>query len=205
MSIWSDIQDRSSGETVRKEDPPKKMQGAPGMYLKKVNGKEIYYYVNDNDAIIEIVNVRPNTFEDGFYYQTGCTVDIEINVYNDDFSEKKHLTLEDVDTGQSCWDWFDGYWEGVTECVLQWEDEKGNYDGPEEDRELFLALKRCEEEGLDFFDEYDWKDFRTEQDYIDDCWDLITNTDYTHDQMAELDTIKKDIPRFEDLSDYDED
>ena len=68
-----------------------------------------------------------------------------------------------------------------------------------------MALKRCEEEGLDFFDEYDWKDFRTEQDYIDDCWDLITNTDYTHDQMAELDTIKKDIPRFEDLSDYDED
>ena len=169
------------------------------MYLKVVDGKEIYYYINDNGAIIEIVDVRPNTFEDGFYFETGCTVDIDVNVYNDDFSKKVSLHLEDVDTKESCWDWFDGYWEGVTECVLQMVDDKGNYIGVEEDRELFLALKRCEDEGLDFFEEYNWEDFRTEQDYIDDCWDLITNTDYTHDQMAELDAIKKEIPRFEDL------
>ena len=199
MSTWGDMIKRAEGEATRKEDIQEPMQGAPGMYVKEINGKEIYYYVNDNGAIIEIVDVRPNTFEDGFYYQTGCTVDIDINVYNGDFSKKKSLFLEDVDTGQSCWDWFDGYWEGVKECVLQWEDDKGNYDGPEEDRELYLALKRCEDEGLDFFEEYNWEDFRTEQDFIDDCWDLITNTDYTHDQMAELDAIKKEIPRFEDL------
>lgn len=173
------------------------MQGAPGMYVNEVEGKEIYYYVNDNGAIIEIVDVRPNTFVDGFYYETGCTVDIDINVYNDDFSVRVPFSLKDVDTKVSCWDWFDGFWEGVEESVLMWEDDEGNYDGPEKDRELYLALKRCKDEGLDFFDEYDWRAFLSEKDYEDHCWELITNTDYTHDEMAQLDVIKKDIPKIE--------
>ena len=173
--------------------PP--MQGAPGMYVKEVDGKEIYFYVNDNGAIIEIVDVRPNTFEDGFYFETGCTVDIDINVYNDDFSIKKSFFLKDVDTKESCWDWFDGFWEGELEYILSCEDENGNYDGREEDKEFYLAAKKCEENGWDFCDHYDWEDFRTEQDYEDYCWELITNTDYTNDQMAQLDVIKKGIPK----------
>ena len=69
------------------KDEQKKMQGAPGMYMKEVDGKEIYYYINDNGAIIEIVDVRPNTFVDDYYPETGCTVDIDINVYNNEFTE----------------------------------------------------------------------------------------------------------------------
>ena len=80
-------------------DSQKKMQGAPGMYLKVVDGKEIYYYINDNGAIIEIVDVRPNTFEDGFYFETGCTVDSDVNVYNDDFS--KNESDENINKNES--------------------------------------------------------------------------------------------------------
>ena len=171
------------------------MQGAPGMYMKEVDGKEIYYYINDNGAIIEIVDVRPNTFVDDYYPETGCTVDIDINVYNDDFTEKVSFTLKDVDTKEHCRDWFDDYWEEELEYILDCEDEDGNYDGPEKDKDFYLAAKECQENGIDFFDEYNWKSFRTEKDYEDYCWDLITNTDYTHDQMAELDAIKKEIPK----------
>lgn len=57
-----------------------------------INGQSMYYYVNDNGAIIEIVEVKTNTFEEGLY--RCCTVDIDINVYNDDFSVKVPFTLK---------------------------------------------------------------------------------------------------------------
>ena len=162
-----------------------------------IKGKEIIFYVNDNGAIIEIKDVRPNTFEDGFYYKTGCTVDVDINIYSDDFKVKIPRTLEDVDTGTSCWDWFDGYWECELEYILDCEDEDGNYDGPEEDKAFYEAAKKCRDNGWDFCDKYDWEKFRTEKDYEEYCWDLITNTDYTFDQIARTDAISKGVRKID--------
>ena len=56
----------------------------------------MYFYTNSRGASVEIVEVRPNTFEDGFYYTTGCTVDIDVNIYNDDFSDLWAAALLDV-------------------------------------------------------------------------------------------------------------
>ena len=161
-----------------------------------VDGKKVYFYTNSRGATVEIVEVRPNTFEDGFYYTTGCTVDIDVNIYNDDFSVKIPRTLSDVDTGISCGDdYFEGYIEGELDYILSWEDSEGNYDGPEKDKAFYLAAKRCRDEDLDFCDEYDWRDFRTEEDYEEYCWSLITETDWTFDDMSRLDAIDKGIEK----------
>ena len=42
----------------------------------KINGKSVYCYVNDNGANIEVVKVKPNTFEEGL--RKCCIVDIDI-------------------------------------------------------------------------------------------------------------------------------
>ena len=98
-------------------------------------GRKCIFYTNSRGATVEIVEVRPNTFEDGFYYTIGCTVDIDVNIYNDDFSVKIPRTLSDVDTGVSCGDdYFEGYIEGELDYILSWEDSEGNYDGPEKDK-----------------------------------------------------------------------
>ena len=167
-----------------------------------VDGKELHFYVNRNGATIEIVDVRPNTFEDGFFYDTGCTVDIDINIYNDDFSVKIPRTLKDVDTGISCGDdYFDGFIEGELDSILFCVDRDGNYDGPEKDRAFYLAAKRCRDEELDFCSEYDWQRFRTEEDWEDYCWSMITNTDYTFDEMSRLDAIDTGIEKIGDSRD----
>lgn len=89
-----------------------------------INGLPINHYVNDNGAIIEIVEVKPNTFEDGIY--RCCTVDIDINVYNDDFSVKVPLTLKNVDTGITCFDWFGDYLEDVLDSVITSNEDKAS-------------------------------------------------------------------------------
>lgn len=98
----------------------------------------MYYYVNDNGAIIEIVEVKTNTFEEGLY--RCCTVDIDINIYNDDFSVKVPFTLKNVDSGITCFDWYGDYLEDMYESVVGFnEDKDGNYIGDEEDRAFYEA------------------------------------------------------------------
>ena len=161
-----------------------------------INGQSIYYYVNDNGAIIEIVEVKTNTFEEGLY--SCCTVDIDINVYNDDFSVKVPFTLKNVDSGITCFDWYGDYFEDMYESVVGFnEDKDGNYIGDEEDRAFYEAAKECDKD-LDEFS-YVLKQYRSEEDYVDWCWDTVTTCVYDDEDL--LTGLFKDITKIEKAED----
>ncbi len=66
---------------------------------------------NERGANLAIGDVRPNTYHD----YGGCTMDVEILVYSDDFSKKVSFWIEDYDTGYSGESWMDGYFEDELE------------------------------------------------------------------------------------------
>ena len=62
---------------------------------------------NERGANLAIGEVRPNTYND----YSGCTMDVEIIVYSDDFKRSISFWLEDIDTGYSGESWMDGYYD----------------------------------------------------------------------------------------------
>ena len=71
---------------------------------KVIDGKKIRYFVNENGANIEIVKVEPNSFGDWWAYST---IDVYINIYNDDFSRQASFYVEGFNTGVTGESWFD--------------------------------------------------------------------------------------------------
>lgn len=71
---------------------------------KVIDGKKIRYFVNENGANIEIVKVEPNSFGDWWAYST---IDVYINIYNDNFSRKASFYVEGFNTGVTGESWFD--------------------------------------------------------------------------------------------------
>lgn len=74
-------------------------------YTKIIDGKEIHYFVNEKGANIEVERIEPNTFSWMVVY---CTVDLYINIYNDDFTRKVSFVVENFSTGIEGESWFDG-------------------------------------------------------------------------------------------------
>ena len=74
-------------------------------YTKIIDGKEIHYFVNDKGAIIEVVKIEPNRFNWTVAY---CTIDLYINIYNDDFTRKVSFMVENFSTGIEGESWFEG-------------------------------------------------------------------------------------------------
>ena len=74
-------------------------------YTKIINGKEIHYFVNDKGAKIEVERIEPNTFSWCVVY---CTVDLYINIYNDDFTRKVSFRVDNFSTGIEGESWFEG-------------------------------------------------------------------------------------------------
>ena len=60
---------------------------------------------NKRGANLAIGEVLPNTYND----YSGCTMDVEIIVYSDDFKRSFSFWLENIDTGYSGESWMDGY------------------------------------------------------------------------------------------------
>lgn len=73
-------------------------------YTKIIDGKEIHYFVNEKGANIEIERIEPNTFSWMVVY---CTVDLYINIYNDDFTRKVSFIVENFSTGIEGESWYD--------------------------------------------------------------------------------------------------
>ena len=73
-------------------------------YTKIIDGKEIHYFINDNGAIIEVEKIEPNTFSWMVVY---CTVDLYINIYNDDFTRKVSFLVENFSTGIEGESWYE--------------------------------------------------------------------------------------------------
>lgn len=86
-------------------------------YSKTIDGKEIHYFVNDKGANIEVVKIEPNTFSWCVVY---CTVDLYINIYNDDFTRKVSFMVENLSTGIEGESWFE-------------DEEEADYEPTEED------------------------------------------------------------------------
>ena len=74
-------------------------------YTKIIDGKEIHYFVNEKGANIEVERIEPNTFSWMVVY---CTVDLYINIYNDDFTRKVSFMVENFSTGIEGESWFEG-------------------------------------------------------------------------------------------------
>ena len=74
-------------------------------YTKTIDGKEIHYFVNEKGANIEVERIEPNTFSWMVVY---CTVDLYINIYNDDFTRKVSFMVENFSTGIEGESWFEG-------------------------------------------------------------------------------------------------
>lgn len=73
-------------------------------YTKIIDGKEIHYFVNEKGANIEVEKIEPNTFNWCVAY---CTVDLYINIYNDDFTRKVSFMVENFSTGIEGESWYD--------------------------------------------------------------------------------------------------
>ena len=67
-------------------------------------GKEIQYFVNDNGANIELVKIEPNQF---YWWNFYCTIDLYINIYNDDFTKKVSFRVVNFSTGVEGGSWFE--------------------------------------------------------------------------------------------------
>jgi len=157
-----------------------------------INGQSINHYINDIGAFIEIVEVKPNTFEEGFH--RCCTVDIDINVYNDDFSVKVPFTLKNVDSGITCFDLYGDYLECMYESVVGYnEDKDGNYTGDKEDRALYEAAKKCDGDMDEF--SHVLEQYRSEDDYVNWCWGTVPTCVSDNEDL--LARIFKDIPKIE--------
>ena len=74
-------------------------------YTKIIDGKEIHYFVNEKGANIEVERIEPNTFN---WWVVYCTVDLYINIYNDDFTRKVSFLVENFSTGIEGGSWFEG-------------------------------------------------------------------------------------------------
>lgn len=70
-----------------------------------------YTVKNKRGANIEIGEIRPDTYHDW----GGCTVDIQVTVWSDDFKMKYSFWLMDYDTGWSGEDFMEGYYESELE------------------------------------------------------------------------------------------
>ena len=73
-------------------------------YTKLIDGKEIHYFVNEKGANIEVEKIEPNTFNWCVAY---CTVDLYINIYNDDFTRKVSFMVENFSTRIEGESWYD--------------------------------------------------------------------------------------------------
>lgn len=70
---------------------------------KVVDSKEIKYFVNENGANIEVVKIETNSFSWYGY----CTIDLYVNIYNDDFSKKVSFHIDNFNTGITGESWFE--------------------------------------------------------------------------------------------------
>ena len=127
-------------------------------YTKIVDGKEIHYFVNENGAIIEVESIEPNTFCWTVVY---CTVDLYINIYNDDFTRKVSFMVENFSTGIEGDSWYE-------------DEEEDDYEATEEDS----WDKTLDYLSLD--DPYDaWEGFK-------DFWNSFKKYDEDCDDDTEL-------------------
>lgn len=69
-----------------------------------VDDREIRYFVNDNGANVELVKVEPNQFH---WWHLSCTIDLYINIYNDDFTKKVSFRVVNFNTGIEGGSWFE--------------------------------------------------------------------------------------------------
>lgn len=119
---------------------------------------EIHTFKNKRGANIEIGEFRPNTYNDW----CGCTIDIHISVYSDDFKRKFSFWLMDYDTGWDGESFMDGYYEAELE----------NNEDFNEDMEL--------------------TDVYTEKELEDMVWDdILSNLEFYHEDCAFLDHINR--------------
>lgn len=76
---------------------------------------------NERGANLAIGEVLPNTYND----YSGCTMDVEIIVYSDDFKRSFSFWLENIDTGYSGESWMDGYCDEELEDNPDFKDDWG--------------------------------------------------------------------------------
>jgi hypothetical protein len=142
-------------------------------YTKIVDGKEIHYFVNDKGANIEVEKIEPNTFSWMVVY---CTVDLYINIYNDDFTRKISFMVENFSTGIEGESWFED------------EDEEDEDYEPTEEDSWAQTL-----DYLSLDDPYDaWEGFKdfwnTFKKYDEDCDD---DTELMLASMIDDEKLKK--------------
>ena len=119
---------------------------------------EIHTFKNKRGANIEIGEFRPNTY----YDYAGCTIDIHITVYSDDFKRKFSFWLLDYDTG----------WDGESLMEGYFESELENNEDFDED----MALT----------------DVYTEKELEDMAWDdILSNYEFYAEECAFLDYINR--------------
>ena len=142
-------------------------------YTKIIDGNEIHYFVNDKGANIEVVKIEPNTFSWMVVY---CTVDLYINIYNDDFTRKVSFMVENFSTGIEGESWFEDE-----------EEEDEDYEPTEEDSWAQTL------DYLSLDDPYDaWEGFKdfwnTFKKYDEDCDD---DTELMLASMIDDEKLKK--------------
>lgn len=69
-----------------------------------VDGREIKYFTNNKGANIELVNIEPNEFGDWWAYST---IDVYINIYNEDFTKFVSFCVENFITGITGESWYE--------------------------------------------------------------------------------------------------
>ena len=129
-----------------------------GSTFNRWHMSEIHTFKNKRGANIEIGEFRPNTY----YDYAGCTIDIHITVYSDDFKRKFSFWLMDYDTG---WDG-EGFMEGYFESEL--------------------------ENNEDFNEDMALTDVYTEKELEDMVWDdILSNYEFYAEGCAFLDHINR--------------
>lgn len=149
------------------------------MNTKVIDGKEIKYFINENGANIQIVKVEPNDFGDWWAYST---IDVYINIYNDDFTRKASFYVENFNTGITGESWFGD--DAYEDC--------DDYDENIDDATEEDAWERT----LDYFspdDPYDtWKN---ESDFLNSfnkyCEEYDYNEDLMYDMMVDEESVKE--------------
>ena len=69
-----------------------------------VDGREIKYFTNNKGANIELVKIEPNEFGDWWAYST---IDVYINIYNEDFTKFVSFCVENFITGITGESWYE--------------------------------------------------------------------------------------------------
>lgn len=92
-----------------------------GSFKTRRKMEKIETVKNKRGANLAIGEVLPNTYND----YSGCTMDVEIIVYSDDFKRSFSFWLENIDTGYSGESWMDGYCDEELEDNPDFKDDWG--------------------------------------------------------------------------------